>query len=798
MATYAPPGMRRPTAQVRRPVPQAQGIGAPQVAGTRDPGGNQPQIAPRPQASDTFYGGQPGGFGNEGLMNQRGSQVDSNAMTQFGGGSQGFYGGGQPQGGNTGTGLPPWVGADGSRSWVQRPGDTQQGGGRSDFFQQQYQRGGQPGIGIGLTPSQQQQQRQGQQFPVLSPEQRWAQQPGAMPWTQNMTGDENKANLTNQLWNQFNLGVQPQDNASGFYNGIGDFARQGIGNVNPYQGGQSPYAGQAADIFNQYSGQRAPNPIAAPFSYDTVNAPQYNAPQYDETGRVQFDPSSIGGPQMSGISDINQNFNRFNAAGIGGPQNRNISGANQGAFNQYQGGFDQLRNDIIGGGNVPRENIQGSGFQGSELFGNPNSVASQGFQSALGGAQKQIGAGLNQDIFKQQARALQNELKTAGIRSNVLAGEEVGGRGIVYTPGASGVSDEAYAKYYAPEQGRIGTALADLAAGNLDRTIQQQQFGIGAATGLGSAASNAAQGNAGLLQSDNQFVGQSGITQRGQDIQQGQARSGNLMDVERLRQSGFQANTDRGQTISQLQQQADEAMARGDREGYQAATQRIAAMGDINNQENTQSRELQQLQLQAEQARRSGDIDAYNSLTQRINTLGNQATSQYNAETGRYEANTGRGRVNADAANAAARLNYDYAGLNQRYAEMGANNIARFNEQMLNAFSGDTDRLQVMTNGMTRLAELDQQGQIEAGRQAIEYGGLMAQLLRDGSNVTQAADQLAMQAQQGNRDAFIELYTFLAGQGSQRQMNRENNRFNPGQALTNIVGGAVQGYSGRG
>lgn len=648
-----------------------------------------------------------------------------------------------------------------------------------------------PGGGSGSPPSTDQ---YGQPW-MRDPEDRWAQTEGALPYGTKMTGGENKANFTQYLYNQWGIGQDRPDwqgTADQFYNAdmVGG-AQNYLGGMNSYQYNPSQWAGGASDMIGRYN-QNAPQPVSAPTSYQHLNAPGSVNPQYDQLRGTGFDPSGISGPNMRSITMPSNNYGMYDPSGLQGPRSRNISGPDMSQFGGPANDYTQLRSDIMGANSVPRENLTGSGFENSQLFGNPNSIANRGFENALSGAGAMQNAGLDDQLYKDSEAAIMKSLGAVAGASGIKAQRDVGSRGYLYSPG-TGVSDEAYALHYAPALAETNEKLMALNERNTDRAIDQRKFGTSTSVQLGSAASDAAQGNAGLLTNENQFLGGARVQQRGQDIEQGGRMAGNLIDIAGNRREDFNAGTNRGQAVSQLQQQADEAMQNGDMESYRNLTDRINTMGGLWESGASRDTDVQQLRLQAEEAYRRGDIDAYNSLTDRINTMGNQASSQYDAETRRYGAYTDRGRVNAEVEQNAQRMGIDVAQINQRYDEMGASNLKDFFSQQLGAFSGDTDRMSSMLGAMESFAQLDQNGQIEAARSALEMGGMMAQIIQSGANVHQAADELAYRAKAGDEAAKMELFTFLYSQGQQAQQTREANRFNFGRdALGGLISAGGQ------
>lgn len=773
--SYSPGGVRQ-----RSFAPLTGGARPPVVAPPRPPAptivAKPPQMSAAGQARVNAFNAIGGGVGQSSPDSNGG--IDAMAAminSQVGGGGQ----------------LIPGMSGSGQGGGAQSLGSFQfdgtSGGGQQGGYQQQNS----------WMPNQQQ-VNQATGGWISNPEQRWAQQPGALPYGPGMSAGENKFNLLQYLTQQ---GPSAQQYAEGLPN-TANLYQQNLGGAqgaigggfgSAYQGPQgNPYFPPAGG-----GGPQAPNIQGAPtnYNYQNQSAPGFQAPQFGQAQMRQFDPNSVQGPGFTPRQGFDPNSVQGpNVGQISTPQN-NFSGPQSGVP-----GFQDIVNQSrqMGGsgapGAVPRENIQGSGFQQSQLFGNPNSIANQGFQSALGAAQGQAGAGLNQDIFKQQSAALQRELGAAGLAANVNAAEEVGGRGILYNPQASGVSDEAFAKYYAPAQAQIGSKLADLAAGNLDRTIQQQQFGTSALTGLGGAASNAAQGNAGLLQGDSQFLGGAQLQQRGQDIGQNQfgaqfgadnqarnlqALTGLAGTLGGLQNEAFGLGTTRGLGVGEQDLRAQQLNQQGLLDAYGLQTGRAGTYGNLANQN-------QQLNQQ-------GLIDAYNAQTNRIGQQGdifNQGVSNFNNA---FQNETQRGQVGANARADYNNLGFNYANMNTNagldYARLGAGNQNAYNQQLIDLYNAQGNQFNQGQQNQQGWADLYQRGQIEAGNQGLNQGRFGLDFLNSMANNQNINNNLLAGANSQDVGNFWNQWGNLYNQAQAAQINRENNRFNPGQAITNLAGG---------
>ena len=530
-------------------------------------------------------------------------------------------------------------------------------------------------------------------------------------------------------------------------------------NANPNQG--QPY-GPRSDrgytdermnqAWDQFGGQR-PYQVGqnqgANEAYDMLMGGRNGAPTPERPQTNYQGPNAPTGrdPQYDSM-----NFNGFDRNQVQGPQTGQIRDPNRefaGPNGDYSGGT--ASNPRIG-----RETIGGSGFAGNELFGNPNSVAGRGYNAALAA---------NEDLARGEGFGVDAQT-LAETRKQIFAEAGEAGRNIGLSKGSNpaggSVASREIGKAIAPAAAQAAREEQQLALQAAEGRSRQR---IGGAQGLTDTAGSAGQSavdRAKLLQGESQYQGDAQQNQRGQDI------------------------TQRGQDLNAASQGASQRTA-----DYQAQTQRMTGMNS--------------LMLQADEARQNGNIQGYNAATQRLQTEYGYNIDQARNQIDGYQAATQRGEVGARAFQEAQNLGFDYAGLQQKYQQMGADNLLRFNDQMLNAFSGDTERLNVLQNGFQNLAQLDQQGQIEAGRQAIQYGGLMADMIQNGANATQAANELAQRANEGDRDAFIELYTFIQDQDWQRDMYEREQRgegffegINAGDVAGMVTGAVAAWPSGGG
>lgn len=629
------------------------------------------------------------------------------------------------------------------------------------------------------------------------PEQRWAQQPGALPYGPRMTAGENKFNLLQYLTQQ---GPSAQRYAEGLPNtanlynqnlgGAQDAIGGGFGSA--YQGPQgNPYFPPAGGG----GGPQAPNIQGAPtnYNYQNQNAPGFQAPQFGQAQMQQFDPNSVQGPGFTPQQGFDPNSVQGpNVGRINAPQN-NFGGPQSGVP-----GFQDIINQSrqMGGGvpgAVPRENIQGSGFQQSQLFGNPNSIANQGFQSALGAAQGQANASLNQDMFKQQSDALREELDALNQFSQIKTQEGVGSRGFLSDP-STAISQDVYASHYAQPAAALKSRLVDFANTNLDRNLQERQGGTNALIGLGGSASSAAQGNAGLLQGDSQFLGGAQLQQRGQDIGQNQFNAGqsanNLQALTGLagtlgglQNESFGLGTTRGLGIGEQDLRAQQLNQQGILDAYGLQTGRAGTYGNLANQN-------QQLNQQ-------GLIDTYNAQTNRIGQQGdifNQGVSNYNNA---FQNETQRGQVGANAQADYNNLGFNYANMNTNagldYARLGAGNQNQYNQQLIDLYNAQGNQYNQGQQNQQGWADLFQRGQMEAGNQGLRQGQFGLDFLNSMANNQNINNNLLAGANSQDVGNFWNQWGNLYNQAQAAQINRENNRFNPGQAVTNLAGGFLSG-----
>lgn len=343
-------------------------------------------------------------------------------------------------------------------------------------------------------------------------------------------------------------------------------------NLQGYFGGQDaggPFGGIGQNLLMNPP-QAGQQPNAPNLMGPTNQNPNYQAQfGYNQFGGNQFDPNSVQGPNVSQVS---------------GPNRSDFQGPNVPGLQELIG----MGGGLQGAANVPREQLGRSGFEQSQIFGNPNAVSTQGFQSALTGAQGQAGADINRGLLDEQLTAIGAQ-QQQGLQDALRQAQRSTLRQGIADPGSTEANIQV-----GQEVGRVlpefQKQMADARLNAANTAIQQQQFGVGQLGNLGASAANAAQGYGGLLQGEQQGLNELNVGQRGQDVDlarlQGQLGGQNMSgiaDLIRAQTGAFEAGTGRGGTIGNLDIEAQRANQQAGLEGYRGQTERMGTLGDFAN-----------------------------------------------------------------------------------------------------------------------------------------------------------------------------------------------------------------------
>lgn len=654
---------------------------------------------------------------------------------------------------------------------------------------------------------------------ISNPEQRWAQTTGALPYGPGMSAGENKFNLLQYLTQN---GPSAQKYAEGLPN-TANLYNQNLGGAQGAIGGgfNSAYQGPQGNPYfpgagGGGGGPQSPNIQGAPtnYNYQNQNAPGYQAPQFGQAQMRQFDPNSVQGPGFTPQQGFDPNSVQGPSVGqVNAPQN-NFSGPNvntniNGPSPNVPGFRDilSLSNTMSGNaGNVPREQLSGSGFEQNQNFNRFNNIAGQGLQSGLGAAQSLAqggGFGIDAAALDKAAQRQYELAAQAGANKAI-------GRG--FSPSGGSIGGREIGQAVADEAGRQAIQRQQLILQAEGQRQQGRIAGANALQGIGGTAGGLSGDQANRLMNESQFLGQGGLTQRGQDIQQGQFNTGqgtnNLQALTGLAGTlggldinSFEAGTGRAGTLGGLQ---NDAFGLGTTRGLGVGEQDLRAQ-QLNQQGLLDAYGLQtgragtygNLANQNQQLNQQGQIDAYNAQTNRMGQQGdiyNQGVSNYNTAFGNE---TQRGQVGANAQADYNNLGFNYANMNTNagldYARLGAGNQNAYNQQLIDLFNAQGNQYNQGQQNQQGWADLYQQGQIAAGNQGLNQGQFGLDFLNSMAGNQNNYNNLLAGANSQDVGNFWNQYMNQYNQAQSAQINRENNRFNPGQAVTNLAGGFLSG-----
>lgn len=477
-----------------------------------------------------------------------------------------------------------------------------------------------------------------------------------------------------------------------------------------------------------------------------------NAPTLERPGQATFDPSKVAKPNVTMIDQVGGDYS--------GPQVRDVNAGNA----QYQGP-DVVGNDLerllglagqIGGQgtSVPRENLTGSGYEADPLLAKRNEIS---LQSLLGGTEAARGLAsgdiINPTDLSAARKQVFDEAAQAGLEAAV-------GRGSTDPRGFAATGEIG---------NRLGSAASKLALEEQDRLIRSaeanasaRQGGISALLNAGGTAGNQAVQFGGLRQGETQDLNQLKVTERGQDVNLAQTNAGNA-----------------GRGVGDLASLIN-AVNQGQIGGYGEATTRgLGERGqNIEAGKSNQEADIAKFREGTTRGTGQGNLDL-----QRL--LGNQE-----AEAKGYQNETDRIRAEGG-------IETDLAGIN-------SNNINNYNQATTDlfkavsdansgAFNAGTQRLQTLLSGTSDFAQLVQNGDVEAGRQAIQLGGLAEQIMAGDSNAQVAYEQLRQQVGAQNADRLLNMAL------SYRQgfiSRNPGNTGGAGAALGALVGGIGGSFLG--
>jgi hypothetical protein len=337
---------------------------------------------------------------------------------------------------------------------------------------------------------------------------------------------------------------------------------------------------------------------------------------YANRGGGNFDPNSVAGPSVSRIADSGLSL----SGAAGTPSFKEALDAAKG----FGGSTNVARENLPGP--VGRENIQGSGFAGNELFTDPNSVASRGFNASLAANQGLANDDVTADTSAMDAAAIANQ-NAIFARAGLAGRNAAGARGFTSAEGtvAGGemgtrIGEAALAASQDTQQ-----RLLDAKLRTLGMRGENRRAGASGLTSLGGTASEAGARTAGLLQNENETDAEFRIRQREQDIGQNETAG------------GFGV-TQRGQDIQNAQFGAGQGS-----QNLSGVASLINATGGQGTDYERMKNERARLGLDTGKANQEGELGGYNAQTGRMTAQGDIASQGRAADTAQFGAETTRG-----------------------------------------------------------------------------------------------------------------------------------------------------------
>lgn len=500
-----------------------------------------------------------------------------------------------------------------------------------------------------------------------------------------------------------------------------------------YTPGANPYMDQLNEVLKTGTTQ-APTITSAPTTYDQKSAPDQVKPEYDtsDLNLDKFDPKSVQGPKDTGVTNIDDiSFD---------PTSTSLPG------------LEELIKMALGNGatpeqaNVLREKLQSSNYADDPTFKGKEGLSDKALQAALEDAMSLSKTGMSDEL----RRAFDEEYARAGAVGRSNAGRQG------FTAGGTVAGN------------KIGQEVGSAATRNLPALMEaisgNRRAGLGALQNIGQTAGGLATDRGRMRIDETSDQNRLNVEQRSQDIQ---------MLAERLR-DGNLSEEQRAKTVTDLARLVQE----GELGAQEIGIKKGGTIGD--------------LKVETDKVKQAGEQGNYDAQTRRIAAEANIASGQTEQKIAAYRAATDRGDVNQRAQAAYDNLGLDYEKLNVDLAALGADNQNKFNQAAIELFDTEGNlneqHFQTIVSSLAEMANLTQEGQIEAGKQKIDSARIAADILKGGADAELAWDQLFANARQEDRAALIQLFEFRNQIEVEREQGRKNRRANIAGDIIGAVG----------